>query len=108
MAIKVIEATPQVVDTLKKASVLVNTGTDSYQKKPEADRKVDFKNLSSPDSNLIAARVISGDGIRGYTCDIYGDGIENPPTKQGIVYLPNGRFNIIQVSAWNVIICTKD
>jgi hypothetical protein len=95
MAIKVIEATPQVIDTIKKASVLVNSGSDSYQKSQKADTKVDFKNLSSPDSNLIAARVVSGDGIKGYTCDIYGDGIENPPTKRGIVYLPNGRFNII-------------
>jgi hypothetical protein len=64
MAIKVIEATPQVIDTIKKASLLVNSGTDSYQKKPVADTKVDFKNLAAPDSNLIAARVISGDGIK--------------------------------------------
>jgi len=64
MAIKVIEATPQVVDTIKKAAILVNTGAESYQKKPGADTKVDFKNLSSPDSNLIAARVISGDGVK--------------------------------------------
>lgn len=64
MAIKVIEATPQVIDTIKKAAILVNSGSDSYQKKPTADTKVEFKNLSSPDSNLIAARVISGDGIK--------------------------------------------
>ena len=51
----------------------------------------------------IPVRVISGDGLIGYTCNIYENGLNNAPTKQGKVYLANGASTIYPLPAGTVM-----
>ena len=105
--IKVLAATPEVVDTIKKANNLVN-------KTVLSDRGVERSN-SNPKmaggvkqvNALIPARVKSGNGVIGYTCDIFGNGLDQPSTEQGTVFLANGAQGIFQLPVGTVLFVQK-
>jgi hypothetical protein len=87
---KAVEATPTLIDTLKKAKVLVNTTKYNPETKPAPPKDNRQENSLPVVGQICPARVVGGDGTVGYTCDIFGNGLENPATTQGIVYLANG------------------
>lgn len=73
MAQQVVAATPEVLDTLRKARVLVNQtnlGQDSVGGMTLPDNSIQITNDS-----LIPAKVKSGNGLNGYVCDIHGNRI---------------------------------
>lgn len=63
MAIKVIEATPQVIETLQKARILVNQSKESGQKMQTANQKSQIE-INTEGKLLVPAKVISGDSIQ--------------------------------------------
>jgi hypothetical protein len=63
MAIKVIEATPQVIETLQKAQILVQQSKESGQKMQNAVQKSQIE-IYSEGKLLVPAKVISGDSIQ--------------------------------------------
>lgn len=85
---KVLEASPKVVDTLVKANNVLNT--------IELNDRTNFKKISNDtifsnsSNDLIPAKVVSGNSISGYSCRIYRNGLDEPYTDTGTVYLPNG------------------
>lgn len=87
---KAVEATPVLIDTLKKAKILVNTTRYSQQSKPPVSKDNRQENSLPIVGQILPARIVGGDGAIGYTCDIFGNGLDNPATTQGIVYLANG------------------
>lgn len=70
---KAVQVTPTLVDTLKKAKVLVNTtkvGGDQNRRPPKDNKQ---ENSLPVVGQIIPAKILSGDGVSGYWCDIYGN-----------------------------------
>lgn len=107
MAVKVLEATPGVIDTLQKAKVIVNQSQEPFQKLQRKDSRLEFQNLNYS-TNLVAAKIVSGTGITGYLCDIYENGLGESPTSQGTVFLPNGASSLYILPVRNNHICAKN
>lgn len=73
MAQQVVKATPEVLDTLRKARVLVNKnnlGQEGIEGNTLPDNTIQITTKSQ-----IPAEVKSGNGMNGYVCDIYGNRI---------------------------------
>lgn len=106
MELKVLGATTEVLDTLKKASLLVNSSkiTDEYKngKNPST-----LNNAENQKAILIPAKVISGNGIDGYLCDIFENGLGETATSQGTVFLANGASSIFALPAGTIIFVQK-
>lgn len=107
MAEKVLAATPKVIDTIKKANQLVNSSnlTDSIQKGANVVKEMNTTNHTS--APLVPARVIEGNGIIGYTCDIYANGLAEAPTDTGTVFLANGASSIFSLPPGTIIFVQK-
>jgi hypothetical protein len=56
---------------------------------------------------MYLAKVISGDGINGYTCNIYKNGLDNPPTEQSLVFLANGGSTLYRIPANTILYVQK-
>ena len=93
MAKKVIEATDKVIDVLKKAERLVNRGSQYIDQSPQKTPLSKFE-TNINDYTLIPARIISGNGVNGYICDLYYNGLSADATKRGLVFLANGASTI--------------
>lgn len=101
MAQQVVAATPEVLDTLRKARVLVNQsnlGNQSLAGSTSPDNTISISN-----GTMIPARVKSGNGVNGYICDIHGNGLAESPTSEGIVYLTNGASTLYTLPVGTVI-----
>lgn len=107
MATNVIAATPKVIDTIKKANILVNSSTLSETIKKGATTLREMNTQSVTSAPLVAAKVKSGNGIIGYTCDIYGNGLAEAPTDTGTVFLANGASSIFVLPAGTIIYVQK-
>lgn len=107
MAEKVLAATPKVIDTIIKANQLVNksTLTDSIQKGTNVVKEMNTTNHTS--APLVPAKVIEGNGIIGYTCDIYANGLAEAPTDKGTVFLANGASSIFSLPPGTIIFVQK-
>lgn len=107
MPMKVIEATPKVVDTLKKANRLVNSSSvvGGQSSNPVSVKKAEGQFVGSVP--IVPAKVKEGNGIAGYFCDIYGNGLTEPPTDQGTVFLANGASSIFALPPGTVIFVQK-
>lgn len=107
MATNVIAATPQVIDTIKKANQLVNSSTltDPLQKGTTVLKEMNSTNHTS--APLVPAKVIEGNGIIGYTCDIYANGLAEAPTDIGTVFLANGASSIFSLPPGTIIFVQK-
>lgn len=107
MAEKVLAATPKVIDTIIKANQLVNSSnlTDSIQKGSNVVKEMNTTNHTS--APLVPARVIEGNGIIGYTCDIYANGLSEAPTDTGTVFLANGASSIFSLPPGTIIFVQK-
>lgn len=107
MAEKVLAATPKVIDTIKKANQLVNSSTltDSIQKGSNVVKEMNTTNHTS--APLVPAKVIEGNGIIGYTCDIYANGLAEAPTDTGTVFLANGASSIFSLPPGTIIFVQK-
>ena len=100
MAINVLGATPKIIDTLKKADKLVN---NQFQRNAQ-DQKANISIKSAINSNaVVPVRVISGDGVNGYLCNIYENGLTNDATRQGIVFLANGNSSVYVLPAGTIM-----
>lgn len=107
MAVNLLAATPKTISTLKKAEQVIN----------RLDESADFKHKQSANNvdlslgynyKIVPCKVVSGDGLNGYTCDIYENGLTNPATKQGIVFLANGNSTIYTLPYRNSYVCSTD
>lgn len=107
MAEKVLAATPKVIETIKKANQLVNSSTltDSIQKGANVVKEMNTTNHTA--APLVPARVIEGNGIIGYTCDIYANGLAEAPTDTGTVFLANGASSIFSLPPGTIIFVQK-
>ena len=107
MATNVIAATPQVIDTIKKANQLVNSSnlSDSLQKGPTVVKEMNTTNHTA--APLVPAKVIEGNGIIGYTCNIYSNGLSEAPTDTGTVFLANGASSIFSLPPGTIIFVQK-
>ena len=102
MAKRVVEATPEVLDTLRKARILVNKGNDGVQGIDGTTLPDDTQELI-PANTQVPAKVKSGNGIVGYTCDIYGNGLTQLPTSEGLVFLTNGASSLYTLPVGTVL-----
>lgn len=105
--VKVIEATPKVIDTLKKANTLVNSGKVIDQAPPNRVNTTRLEASMNIGNQLVPAKVVSGNGITGYLCDIYGAGLGEAPTNQGTVFLANGASSVFSLPVGTIIYVQK-
>lgn len=107
MAEKVLAATPKVIDTIIKANQLVNKSSlnDSIQKGVNVVKEMNTTNHTT--APLVPAKVIEGNGIIGYTCDIYANGLSEAPTDTGSVFLANGASSIFSLPPGTIIFVQK-
>lgn len=98
---KLLAATDTTIDTLKKAYNLVNQQNETVSSNKKTINPTD--ELYQQSSELIPARVISGNGLIGYTCDIYEAGLTEVPSYQGIVFLANGNSSIYSLPPGTIL-----
>lgn len=79
MAQQLVAATTEVLDTLRKARVLVNQ-TNLGQEGIEGNTLPD-NTIQITTKSQLPAKVKSGNGVNGYTCDIYGNRINIESNK---------------------------
>lgn len=103
MAKKVIEATPKVIDTIRKANQLVNSSTIIDQAPPNRVNTTRMESTTTTAGTLIPARVIGGNGLTGYQCNIFENGLSEPPTSTGTVFLANGASTIFVLPPGSII-----
>lgn len=104
MANRVLGATERTISALKKAEGLIgkeNELTHDVHHTPE-DANIDLKY-----QQLVPVRVVSGNGITGYICDIFEKGLSEPATKQGRVFLANGASTIYTLPVGTVMYAQK-
>ena len=89
--LNVIAATPKTVDTLRRSADLV---TKLDETTSQQQKNIPGPSISLTSVPIIPAKVVSGDGLNGYVCDLYENGLTNPVTGRGIVYLANGNSTI--------------
>lgn len=58
-------------------------------------------------SEMYLAKVISGDGIKGYKCQIYKNGLDNPYTEEATVFLANGGSTLYTIPAGTILFVQK-
>lgn len=104
--VKVLGATPEVIDTIKKASIMLNSSkiTDEY---PNVSKQDVMENDPTSLPTLIPAKVISGNGIDGYLCNIFGNGLSQPATSQGTIFLANGASSIFSLPEGTILFVQK-
>lgn len=107
MATNVIAATPQVIDTIKRANQLVNSTNLSETVKTGTTVVKEMTTTNHIAAPLVPARVIEGNGIIGYTCDIYSNGLSEAPTNTGTVFLANGASSIFSLPPGTIIFVQK-
>lgn len=107
MAIKVIQATKNVIDALKKAHALTPTSTIVDQPKNENTPVIKIDGSLTGGGQLVPAKVVSGNGLIGYTCDIYKNGLSEPPTETGTVFLANGGSTIFVLPVGTILFVQK-
>ena len=101
MPIDVLEATPRVMNALKKAEGIQSNLDESLQDvHPTPD---DGGNINTLNGILVPVRIVSGNGVAGYICDVFENGLNNPATKQGRVFLANGNSTIYVLPAGTVM-----
>jgi hypothetical protein len=104
---KVIEATPQVIDTIQKANKLVNSSTISDQMNGPISSPYISEGVMASAEKMVPAKVLAGNGLIGYRCEIYKNGLSEPPTDVGTVFLANGASTIYALPAGTIIFVQK-
>lgn len=101
----VLAATPTTIDVLKKAQIFLNQKSEvtSSASLPTPNIEADVVG----GSDLIPARVIEGDGVNGYICDIYEAGLNEIPTSQGKVFLANGNSSFYSLPMGTILFVQK-
>lgn len=105
--IKVLAATPEVVDTIKKANTLVNKSSLNDQGPRPTINNPKMAGGIKQVNELVPAKVVSGNGVIGYTCQIFGNGLDQPSTETGTVFLANGGSSIFQLPVGTVLFVQK-
>lgn len=100
-------ATPQVIDTLKKANKLVNSTNLNTNQSPSKQPLTRIEGNLNGTTNLVPARVVEGSGLYGYVCDIFANGLTEAPTDRGTVFLANGGSSIFSLPPGTVIYVQK-
>lgn len=107
MATNVIAATPKVIETIKKANQLVNSTNLSETLKKGTNVVKEMNTTNQISAPLVPAKVVEGNGIIGYTCDIYSNGLAEAPTDTGTVFLANGASSIFSLPPGTIIFVQK-
>lgn len=103
MAKKVIEATPKVIDTIRKANQLVNSSTIIDQAPSNRVNTTRMESKSTTAGTLVPAKITGGNGLTGYLCNIFENGLSEPPTSKGTVFLANGASTIFVLPPGSII-----
>jgi hypothetical protein len=104
---KVIGASPKVIETLKKANTFFNSTNLMSDKSTGRVLTTQMEGQLGGSSPLIPAKVKSGNGLIGYECDIFRDGLSEPPTEVGTVFLANGASTIFALPVGTIIFVQK-
>lgn len=99
--VKVLGATQKVMDALDKASSYMQKDSEAVQDIHPTPDDGSYTNFSS--TSFVPVRVVQGNGVTGYICDIFEKGLSEPPTKQGRVFLANGNSTIYVLPAGTVM-----
>lgn len=97
---KVLGATNRVINAIRKADKIEfkeSELTHDVHNVPD-ETKVNISNQL-----FVPVRVVSGNGVIGYTCDIYEHGLSESPTKQGLVFLANGASTIYSLPTGTIM-----
>lgn len=100
MAVKVLAATEKAINAINKADQFFKTLSENAQ---DVHQVEDSISIDTTFSVFVPVRVISGNGLIGYTCDIFENGLNSPATKQGIVFLANGASTIYTLPAGTIM-----
>lgn len=106
--LKVLAATPKVVNTIKQAADVLNKIQLSGQDPTKSNiltTKVDGNLQGSVP--IVPAKIKEGNGLTGYLCDIYANGLTEPPTSEGRVFLTNGASSIFVLPPGTVLFVQK-
>lgn len=104
MDYKALSASEKVLDILKKADIYLNHQKEDVQ---DEHKENDETKINNAYSLFVPVRVISGNGLAGYLCDIYENGINNAATSQGTVFLANGASTIYALPPGTVMYAQK-
>jgi len=104
MNYKVLKASDKVIDVIKKAARHLNSQKEDAQ---DVHSTPDETNINNSYSLFVPVRVVSGNGINGYLCNIYENGLNNAATSQGTVFLANGASTIFTLPAGTVMYAQK-
>lgn len=104
MDYKVLAASEKVLDTLKKADIHLNHQKEDVQDEHKSNDDIRVNNAYSL---FVPVRVINGNGLSGYLCDIFENGLNNAATSQGTVFLANGASTIYALPPGTVMYAQK-
>ena len=105
MAVKVLGATERVLSILNKASEFFRKETELTQDIHNTPTEGQY--INTVGQTFIPVRVVSGNGVTGYVCDIFENGLNEPATKQGLVFLANGNSTIYPLPVGTVMYAQK-
>lgn len=100
MAVKVLGATDKIMDVINKADNYFNKTSENLQ---DVHPKDEEHHIETGFAQFVPVRVVSGNGVVGYICDIFEKGLSEPATKQGRVFLANGNSTIYNLPVGTVM-----
>lgn len=100
MELRVLAATEKAINAINKADAFFNSLKENTQDVHQSD---DMNVIETGFSQFIPVRVVSGNGVTGYICDVFENGLTNPATKQGRVFLANGNSTIYTLPVGTVM-----
>jgi hypothetical protein len=103
----VIEATPEVISAIRKAHALKSVSKLNDQPQENRSKVTKIEGNINGENNLVPAKVKSGNGLIGYTCDIFRNGLDQPPTESGLVFLANGASTIFVLPEGTILFVQK-
>ena len=91
MSVEVVAANEKAINAINKADQFFNKISENAQDVHPTEDQI-FIDTSY--SQYVPVRVVSGNGVTGYICDIFENGLAEPATKQGRVFLANGNSTL--------------
>ena len=107
MKYKVIEANRKTIETLQKANRLCNSAVLTPNERTKKVLTQEINGQVNANATLIPAKVKSGNGLVGYECDIFKNGLSEPATEVATVFLANGASSIYALPPGTVIYVSR-
>lgn len=102
---KVVEATPTLVNTIKKANEFFNSSNEFINQTPS--RNSNEVSITSNSLESIPCVISSGTSVDGYEVQIFGNGLSKPATGTGTMFLMNGRSSLYNLPPGTVLFAHK-